>query len=208
VLEDREWHGAEGASSAAVVLLNSVAPVDLPESYYSLLSFSNGGEGPLPVQPLWLSLYPAAEVVQIERDGTFREFFAKLFVISGNGGGEAVAFDLRKRTLPDHRLRYVKHQLARKRPADRLILRRCVEADRPGRARDGHDEDRHTAWSLTRPRRCGRGCRNRATVDRAGGTGLRCSTRRLDEQTTVCRSSGTVAPNSARADFTGQRSAI
>ena len=96
MLEDREWHGAKGASSAALALLKSVAPVDLPESYYSLLSFSNGGEGPLPVQPLWLCLYPAEEVVQIERDGTFREFFAKLFVIGGNGGGEAVAFDLRE----------------------------------------------------------------------------------------------------------------
>ncbi len=77
-------------------MLKSVATVDLPGSYYSLLSFSNGGEGPLPVQPLWLCLYPAEEVCQIERDGIFHEFFAKLFVIGGSGGGEAVAFDLRE----------------------------------------------------------------------------------------------------------------
>jgi hypothetical protein len=96
VLESREWHKVEGASSEAVALLKSVAPVDLPESYYSLLSFSNGGEGPLAVQPLWFCLHPAEEVVQIERNGTFRGFNAKLFVIGGNGGGEAVAFDLRE----------------------------------------------------------------------------------------------------------------
>lgn len=96
MLEDREWHRTEGASSEAVNLLRSAAPVDLPESYYSLLCFSNGGEGPLAVQPLWICLYAAEEVVQIERRGTFREFFANLFVIGGNGGGEAVAFDLRE----------------------------------------------------------------------------------------------------------------
>lgn len=96
MLEDREWHKAEGASSAAIAQLRSVAPVDLPESYFSLLSFSNGGEGPLPVQPLWLCLYPAEEATQIELEGTFQEFFEKLFVIGGNGGNEAVAFDLRE----------------------------------------------------------------------------------------------------------------
>lgn len=96
VLEGREWRKAEGASQEAIALLKSVAPVDLPESYFSLLSFSNGGKGPLAVQPLWFCLYPAEEVAQIERDGTFRDFFEKLFVIGGNGGGEAVAFDLRE----------------------------------------------------------------------------------------------------------------
>ena len=96
MLEDREWHKAEGASAEAIALLRSIAPVDLPESYFSLLSFSNGGEGPLSVQPLWFCLYPAEEVAQLERDGTFRQFFGKLFVIGGNGGGEAVAFDLRE----------------------------------------------------------------------------------------------------------------
>jgi hypothetical protein len=75
VLEGREWHPFEGASFAALEQLKATAPVALPQSYLSLLSFSNGGEGPLPVQPLWLCLYPAEEVVQIEKNGGFREFF-------------------------------------------------------------------------------------------------------------------------------------
>lgn len=33
--------------------------------------------------------------MQIEQNGTFREFFPELFVIGGNGGGEAIALDLR-----------------------------------------------------------------------------------------------------------------
>lgn len=94
MLEGREWHKAEGATAEALAALKALAPANLPDSYYSLLSFSNGGEGPLAVQPLWLCLYPAEEVVEIVRSGSFREFFGKLFVIGGNGGGEGIAFDL------------------------------------------------------------------------------------------------------------------
>lgn len=96
VLQNRKWHKVDGASADAIAALKSLAPVDLPESYYALLTFSNGGEGPLAVQPLWFQLYPAEEAAQIERDGTFRELFRGLFVIGGNGGGEAVALDLRE----------------------------------------------------------------------------------------------------------------
>lgn len=96
MLEDRDWLGCKGASPEALRLLKSVAPADLPDAYYELLSFSDGGEGPLPFQPFWLCLYPVAEVIRIERDGTFRDDFENLFVIGGNGGGDAVAFDLRE----------------------------------------------------------------------------------------------------------------
>ena len=95
LLKGRVWRKAEGASDAAMASLRQAAPAVLPESYYSLLFYSNGGEGPLPVQPLWIVLYPAEEVAEIARQGTFDEFFSGLFVIGGNGGGEAVAFDLR-----------------------------------------------------------------------------------------------------------------
>lgn len=95
MLEGREWHKVESASLAAIEQLKAVAPVPLPQGYLSFLLFSNGGEGPLPVQPFWICLYPAEEVMQIEQNGTFREFFPELFVIGGNGGGEAIALDLR-----------------------------------------------------------------------------------------------------------------
>jgi len=95
MLEGRVWRKAEGASDAAIASLRHAAPAVLPGSYYSLLSYSNGGEGPLPVQPLWIVLYPAEEAAEIARQGAFDEFFSGLFVIGGNGGGEAVAFDLR-----------------------------------------------------------------------------------------------------------------
>ncbi len=95
MLHGRQWQKVVGAAPHAIDALKSIAPVDLPESYYSLLAFSNGGEGPLAVQPLWFCLYPAEEAAETERDGTFREFFEGLFVIGSSGGGEALAFDLR-----------------------------------------------------------------------------------------------------------------
>lgn len=124
MLEGREWHKADGASPAALAQLRAVAPVKLPESYFSLLSFSNGGEGPLAVQPFQLCLYPAEEVVQIEQDGDFKEFFDNFLVIGGNGGGEAVVFDLRKdEPYPLVAFDMTNIDLSESVPADRAIFR-------------------------------------------------------------------------------------
>ena len=71
--------------------LGATAPVPLPESYVKFLTDSNGGEGPLCVQPDWLILYTAEEVAGIETKGTFHEFFPNHFVIGSNGGGEGIA---------------------------------------------------------------------------------------------------------------------
>jgi len=95
MLEDREWTKTEGARPEGIRALADAAPEPLPKAYLQLLADTNGGEGPLPVQPLWLVLYPAEEVAQIARDATFEEFFPGLFVIGGNGGGEAIAIDFR-----------------------------------------------------------------------------------------------------------------
>ena len=83
----------------ALEVLKNAAPFELPESYLRFLAFSDGGEGPLPDMPLNICLYPSEETAQIAADRIFEEFFPHLFVIGGNGGGEAIAFDLRG-TLP------------------------------------------------------------------------------------------------------------
>lgn len=95
ILSNREWHAADGASADALSDLRDAAQVPLPARYLDLLAFSNGGEGPLPVQPFNFCLYSAEEAAQIEREGTFKECFPGLFVIGGDGCGEAVALDLR-----------------------------------------------------------------------------------------------------------------
>ena len=98
MLEIQDWRKAEGASQAMLMELRQIAPLGIPESYFSLLAFSNGGEGPLQVQPLWLQLNPAEEVIRMMQEGDYREFFPELFVIGSNGGGEAIAFDMRGQT--------------------------------------------------------------------------------------------------------------
>ena len=50
-LDSLDWYKVQGASPRAIEHLKSVAPFNLPESYLSLLRYSNGGEGPLAVQP-------------------------------------------------------------------------------------------------------------------------------------------------------------
>lgn len=95
MLAGKGWMRNAGASEADLNALKNAVSFELPDSYLALLRWSDGGEGPLPVQPLWLVLYPAAEVVQIESEGAFKEFFGGLFVVGGNGGGEAIALDCR-----------------------------------------------------------------------------------------------------------------
>lgn len=89
----------QGASSDIIDKLKLTAP--FPESYLSFLSFSNGGEGPLPEQPLWICLYSADEVMEVELSGIFKADFSEMRVIGDNGSRERVAFDFRGgETLP------------------------------------------------------------------------------------------------------------
>jgi len=93
MLDGRDWFALTGASTDEMAALRALAPIALPEAYFALLEFSNGGEGPLPVQPCNFCLYPAAEAMQIAQEGAFRDSFPGLFVIGGNGGGELIAID-------------------------------------------------------------------------------------------------------------------
>lgn len=91
----REWFKNDGASAEALDRLAAVAPFQLPQSYFAVLRYSNGGEGPLPVDPWTFCLDPAEFATETEQSGTFREFFPGLFVIGSNGAGEAFALDAR-----------------------------------------------------------------------------------------------------------------
>jgi hypothetical protein len=89
------WSAEKPASEADLQQLRELSPIQLPQTYLELLAGSNGYEGALSVDPLWLQLYPAHEVIDIAQKGTFKEFFPGFFVVGGNGGGEAIAFDTR-----------------------------------------------------------------------------------------------------------------
>lgn len=95
MLEDRECRRTEPAADGAIEALERIAPIELPEELLQLLRYSNGGEGPIPVQPWWFVLDSAEQIAATARLGTLTEFFPSLFVFGGNGGGEAFALDWR-----------------------------------------------------------------------------------------------------------------
>lgn len=96
MFEGREWHGTTGASREALEELCSVAPSGLPEAYLKLLSFTDGGEGPLPVEPFNLCMDPVSSVVELIRTGNDGQSdFEGFLIFGGNGGGEYLAFDMR-----------------------------------------------------------------------------------------------------------------
>jgi hypothetical protein len=96
MLEGREWHGAPAAPEALLEELRQIAPVALPPRYYTLLSYSDGGEGPLPANPFNLCLDASNQVVEGIRTGNYGQRDLDGFIVfGGNGGGEYLAFDTR-----------------------------------------------------------------------------------------------------------------
>jgi hypothetical protein len=76
--------------------LQAVAPDNIPVRYLDLLAFSNGGEGPLAIQPYWFCLDPVltvAETIECENHG--QADLQGFLIFGSNGGGEYLAFDTR-----------------------------------------------------------------------------------------------------------------
>lgn len=96
MLQEKDWQIQVGAAANELADLIAVSANPLPDDYLSYLNFSDGGEGPLSIHPLWLVLDNASFVAHSLREGTFAEFFPGLVVIGSNGAGEAIAFDFRR----------------------------------------------------------------------------------------------------------------
>jgi SMI1 / KNR4 family (SUKH-1) len=95
ILAERDWRKAPPASEASLARLRKLSLVELPQSYFALLAYSDGGEGPLPVQPLWLQLNPADVTADAIESQQLAEFFPGFIVLGSNGGGEYIALDIR-----------------------------------------------------------------------------------------------------------------
>ncbi|MFT3688814.1 SMI1/KNR4 family protein [Paenirhodobacter sp.] len=89
------WQPEKGAAGEDLAKMVAASRLALPEDYLSFLRVSNGGQGPLPVEPFWLVLDSADTVIDTLADGTFTQFFPSFLVIGSNGAGEGVAFDFR-----------------------------------------------------------------------------------------------------------------
>jgi hypothetical protein len=85
------------ASTEALDSLRALAK-SLPDSYFTLLKRSNGGEGF--VGDRYIQLWRAEELVEMNSSYKTAEFFPDLFFIGSNGGGEAYAFDVSRSDAP------------------------------------------------------------------------------------------------------------
>ena len=84
-------------SAATLNALNAlrIAVPSLPASYLALLSRGNGGEVSLSVSPFALCLDSAEDALAYWESGTYT--MKGVFVFGGNGGGELLALDMRKK---------------------------------------------------------------------------------------------------------------
>ena len=92
---EREWVAVAPASEAEIALLVSRARAKLPQEYISLLQFSNGGEGPLALPPLWFQLYAVQNCIELCHNSQVVECFPDFIFFGSNGGLESIAFSLR-----------------------------------------------------------------------------------------------------------------
>jgi len=91
-----DWIAKEPASKAEIEQLAGRAKAELPAEYIQLLEFSNGGEGPLALVPLYFQLYTVKEcILRFHDNGHFLENFPDFMFFGGNGGLEVIGFDLR-----------------------------------------------------------------------------------------------------------------
>lgn len=95
LIEGANWSGNPSANSEAIDRLRKVAGVHLPEDYYRFLKFSDGGEGPLAIDPGYIVIDSAEDAASQKENKIFDEFFPGFFMFGGNGAGELFAFDVR-----------------------------------------------------------------------------------------------------------------
>lgn len=93
----RQWSCGPPASEDAIERLGRAAPGVLPKEYVALLRYSNGGEGPLALPPLYFVLYKAEYTNELNQSVDQRELYPGFFVFGSNGGLETIAFDTRAR---------------------------------------------------------------------------------------------------------------
>ncbi len=95
IAAERFWRPAPPASEASLARLRKLSPVELPQSYLDLLAFCDGGEGPLPVEPLWFQLDPADVIADAIKHRQHTAGFPGFIVIGSNAGSEYIALDVR-----------------------------------------------------------------------------------------------------------------
>jgi hypothetical protein len=98
ILEDSSaiWHRQVSATPEAVRKLVVESRIELPEEYLTLMLHSNGGEGDLAIEPGWFQIWPAEQVIELNRGYEVEKNAPGFFAFGSDGGGEMLAFDIRE----------------------------------------------------------------------------------------------------------------
>jgi hypothetical protein len=94
--EEPVWNESAPATPGAVDSLIRHAGISLPADYLAFLASSNGLDGEIRVQPYWLILWPAEEVLAGNRGYCVSEYAPGFFAFGTSGGGEMYAFTVRE----------------------------------------------------------------------------------------------------------------
>ncbi len=89
------WKKEGPASDEAIQSLLESSTHKLPQEYLALLKISNGGEGELGIEPGWLQLWPAEQVIEHNQGYEVQNRVPGFFGFASSGGGELLAFDTR-----------------------------------------------------------------------------------------------------------------
>ena len=89
------WRPQPGASQVILRVLVESAPIPLPPAYLEQLASSNG-RGTLEVEPGWIAIWPAEEVLGLNVGYAVAASLPGFFGFGTNGGGELFAFDTRR----------------------------------------------------------------------------------------------------------------
>lgn len=96
MLEGRNWYANAPATLDELSEIKEAFPSTIPSAYFDLLAESNGGEGPLPVNPFNFCLDSAATVLDAFRSRNYgRTDLDGFFIFGGNGSRELIAIDMR-----------------------------------------------------------------------------------------------------------------
>ncbi|WKZ31529.1 MAG: SMI1/KNR4 family protein [Candidatus Dojkabacteria bacterium] len=88
----KKFNGNPGVDKKLLLDLN--LPDNTPSDYLSFLQLHNGGEGFIGEE--YLILYKVEDLKQMNANYEVEKFTPGIFLIGSNGGGEAIAFDLRE----------------------------------------------------------------------------------------------------------------
>lgn len=92
------WDRRPPATESAIQVLVANCDFELPEEYLTILRYSNGGEGPLCIEPWYFRICSAEEVVTFNRSYDVDKYLPGYFVIGSDGGDDLLA--IRKRDRP------------------------------------------------------------------------------------------------------------